>query len=78
MAPGMDDGMLVEVVDGGHDAFLEFLLGGDGDMAEDGAGELGEEALDKIEPRAILGCDGEREAAGGLSGEPRFCLPGDA
>jgi hypothetical protein len=46
----MDDGMLVEVVDGGHDAFLEFLLGGDGDMAEEGAGELGEEALDKIEP----------------------------
>ena len=46
----MDGGMLVDVVDSGHDAFLEFLLGGDEDMAEDGAGKLGEEAVDKIEP----------------------------
>lgn len=30
--PSVDDGMLVDVVDGGHDAVLELLLGGDADM----------------------------------------------
>ena len=31
---------------------LEFLFGGDADMAQHRAGELGEEAFDEIEPRA--------------------------
>ena len=41
----MDDGMAIDVVDTGHDALLELVLGGDADMAQDRAGELGEEAL---------------------------------
>ena len=36
----MDDGVSIEFVHGGHDAILEFLFGGDTDVAEDGAGEL--------------------------------------
>jgi hypothetical protein len=31
-------------------------------MAQDGAGELGEEALDKVEPGAVLGSESELEA----------------
>jgi len=50
----MDDGMTIEMVDGGHEAVLEFLLGSDADMAEHRAGELGEEAFDQIEPRAVF------------------------
>ena len=40
----MNDGILVEVVHGSHDAILEFLFGGDTDVAEDGAGELGKKS----------------------------------
>jgi len=69
--------MLVDVVHGGHDAVLELVFGGDADVAQDGAGELGEEALDEVEPRAVLGSEGELEAAGGLFGEPGFRLLGD-
>ena len=64
--------MLVDVVHGGHDAVLEFLFGSDADVAQDGAGELGEETLDEVEPRAVLGGEGELEAARGLFGEPAF------
>ena len=55
----MDDRVSIDVIDGGHDALLEFLFGGDADVAQDGAGELGEEALDQIEPGAVLGREGE-------------------
>jgi hypothetical protein len=41
-------------------------------MAQDRAGELGEEALDEVEPGAMLGREGELEAAGWSSGEPGF------
>ncbi len=77
VGPSVDDRVLVEVVHGSHDAVLEFLLGCDADVAQDGAGELREEALDQIEPGAVLGCEGEREAAGRSGGEPRFRLLGD-
>ena len=50
----MSDGILVEVVHGSHDAILEFLFGGDTDVAEDGAGELGKKALNEIEPGAVF------------------------
>jgi hypothetical protein len=40
---------LVEV-HGGHDAILEFLFGPDADVAQNGTGELGKEALDQVEP----------------------------
>ena len=69
--------MSIDLVDGSHDAILEFLFGSDADVAQDGAGELGEEALDEVEPRAVLGCERELEAAGRLIREPGLCLPGD-
>src|SRR5271166_5394368 len=70
----MDDGVSVELVDGGHDALLEFLFGCDSDVAQDGAGELGEETLDEIEPEAVLGREGEFESTGRLLGEPSLGL----
>jgi hypothetical protein len=51
----VNDGVLVEVIHGGHETILELLLGGDADVAQHGAGEFGKEALDEIEPRAVLG-----------------------
>jgi hypothetical protein len=42
----VNDGVLIEVVHGGHDAILEFLFGCDTDVAQDGASEFGKEALD--------------------------------
>ena len=58
----MDDGMAIEFIHGGDDAVLEFLSGCDADMAQHRAGELGEEALDEIEPGAVFGREGEFEA----------------
>src|ERR1700758_1172045 len=46
------------------------------DVAQDRAGELGEEALDEVEPGAVLGREGEREAARRLSGEPGLGFSG--
>ena len=51
----MDDGVAVEVINGGDDAVLEFLLGCDADMAQHRAGELGEETLDEISQEPCLG-----------------------
>ncbi len=45
----MDDEVAIEVIHGGHYAVLEFLFGCDADMAQHGAGELGEKAFDEIE-----------------------------
>ena len=73
----MDDGIAVEVINGGDDAVLEFLLGCDADMAQHRAGELGEETLDEIKPGAVLGREDEFEAAGGLLGEPSLGFLGD-
>jgi hypothetical protein len=46
-------------------------------MTQDRAGELGEEPLDEVEPGAVLGREGELEAAGRLSGEPGLGFSGD-
>ena len=46
-------------------------------MAQDRAGELGEEALDEVEPGAVLGREGELEAAGRSRGEPSSGFSGD-
>ena len=73
----MDDGVSIELVHGGDDALLEFLFRCDADVAQDGAGKLGKEALDEIEPGAVLGREGEFESAGGLLGEPSFGFLGD-
>ena len=69
--------MAIEFIHGIHDAVLEFLFGYPADVAQHRAGELGEEALDEIEPGAVLGREGELEAAGRLLGEPSFGLFGD-
>ena len=61
----------------GHDAVLEFLFGCDADVAQHGAGELGEEALDEIEPGAKFRREGEFEATDRLMGEPSLGLLGD-
>ena len=46
-------------------------------MAQDGASEFGKEALDKVEPGAVFGREGELEAVRRLIGKPRFGLLGD-
>jgi len=66
----MDDRVSIELVHCGDDALLEFLFRCDSHVAQDGAGKLGKEALDEIEPGAVLGHEGEFEAAGGLLAEP--------
>jgi hypothetical protein len=66
----VNDGIAVEIFHGGHEALLEFLFGCDADVAQDGAGEFGEEALNEIEPGAVLGGEGEFEPVRGLAGEP--------
>src|SRR5208337_3235746 len=67
----------IEVIHGGHDAVLELLFGCDADVAQDRAGELGEEALDEVEPGAVLGREDKFETADRLTGEPSLCLLGD-
>jgi hypothetical protein len=52
--PRVDDRVPIEVVHCSHDAILEFLFGCDTDVAQDGSRELGKEALDEVEPRAVL------------------------
>ena len=73
----MNDGIAIEFVHSSHDSILEFLFGYDADVAQHRAGELGEEALDEVEPGAVLGREGEFETALGLLGEPSFRLFGD-
>src|SRR5208337_1851207 len=77
VGPSVNDGMAIEVIHGGHDAVLELLFGCDADVAQDRAGELGEEALDEVEPGAVLGREDKFETADRLTGEPSLCLLGD-
>jgi hypothetical protein len=51
----VNDGIAVEIIYGGHEAILKFLFGYYADVAQEGAGEFGKEALDEIELRAVLG-----------------------
>jgi hypothetical protein len=46
-------------------------------VGQDRAGEFGEEALDEVEPGAVLGREGELEAAGRSRGEPSPSFFGD-
>ena len=73
----MNDGVAIEFIHGGHDAVLELLLGCDTDVTQDRAGELGEEALDEVEPGAVFGREGEFKATGWLGGEKRPGLLGN-
>ena len=73
----MNDGVLVEVVHGGHETILELLLGGDADVAQHRARQLRKETLDQVEPGAMFGGKSEFEAVRGLIGEPGSGLLGD-
>ena len=68
----MHDGLLVDVLYGGQDTLHKLLFGSDSDMSEHGARQLGEEALDEIEPGTMLGGERKFEAALGLGSEPGF------
>ena len=46
----MDDWLAIDVLDEGHQAFFEFVFGADADVAQHRTRQLGEEALDEIEP----------------------------
>ena len=76
LGPSVDDGVAVDVLDAGQMrsllAYFEFTL-----MCRSRAGELGEEALDEVEPGAMLGREGELEAASRACGRPRFSFPRD-
>jgi hypothetical protein len=50
----VNDGVLVEVFHGGHEPILEFLLGGNANVAQHRARKFGKEALDEVEPGAVL------------------------
>src|SRR6266478_4586550 len=77
VGPCVDDRILVEVVHGSHDAILEFLFGGDTDVANDGSGKLGKKALHEVEPGAVFWRESKFETADGLTGEPGSGLLGD-
>ena len=70
----MYDGMAIDILDTCHNALPEFLFRCHPDVAQDRTGELGEEALDEVEPGAMLGGEGELESATRSSGEPSFGL----
>jgi hypothetical protein len=46
----VNERVFIEVIDGGHQAVLEFLFGCDADVAQHRSGELGKEALDEVKP----------------------------
>ena len=73
----MNHGIAIDEFDSGHDAILEFLFGCDTDMAQDRTRELGEEALDEVEPRPVLGRECELKAAVRLGCEPGLGLSRD-
>src|SRR5579872_5186993 len=69
--------MAIDILDASHDALPEFVFRCHPDVTQDRAGELGEEALDEVEPGAVLGREGELESATRSSGEPSFGLSRD-
>lgn len=73
----MDDGVAIDVVEIGQNSGFELVLGPDADVAEHRARHLGEEALDQIEPGAVLGRAHEGEPVRGLGRDPSFGLFGD-
>ena len=46
----MNDRIAIKEVRGSHDAMPEFLFGRDPDVRQHGSCQLGEEALDEVEP----------------------------
>src|SRR3982074_3634017 len=58
----------------GHDALFQLVFRGHPDVTQDRASELGEESLDEVQPRTMLGREGEREASRWSSVEPGSCF----
>jgi hypothetical protein len=69
--------LAISVVDERHQALLEFVFRSNADMAEDRAGQLGKEALDQIEPRAMGRRESEGEAPRRLRRKPSRGLARD-
>src|SRR5882762_7641784 len=65
--PGVNDGLLIEVIHGGPDAILEFLFGCDTDMTQDGAGEFGEEASTRLSQEPCVGVKVNSKRCAGCS-----------
>ena len=70
----MDDGFVVEVFEVGQDSLFQFGLGCHPDMTEQRPRHLGEEAFDKIEPRAMLRREHKAEATLWLGRQPSLRL----
>src|SRR6476661_7271724 len=57
-----------------HNALFEFVFCGDPDVAQDRPREFGQEALDEIESRTMLGGEGKLEASRRSRVEPGSCF----
>jgi hypothetical protein len=73
----VNDWLAIDVADEGQQAFSEFVFGGDADVAQHRTRQLGEEALDEIEPRPMRRREREGKAANGLRGKPARGLARD-
>ena len=73
----MDHRVPVEVVNEFDDALFQFVFRGDADVTKDGARSFSKEALDKIEPGAVLGREHEPEAFVRSGLQPRLGFFGD-
>src|SRR5215813_1023826 len=73
----VNDRVAVQIIDELQDALFEFVFRADADVAEHGAGGFGEEALDEIEPGAVLGREHELKAPLGSRCQPSLGLPRD-
>ena len=66
----MDNWLAIEVVEIGDDPLLEFGFRSHPYATQDRARHFREEALDQVEPGAMLWCKHEAEAALALCGKP--------
>jgi hypothetical protein len=51
----VNDWIVVEVIDRGHEALLDLLFGGDTDVAQDGAGRLEKKPSTRLSQKPCLG-----------------------
>src|ERR1700739_273966 len=70
IGPGVDNGFATEVVEVRDDPLLEFSFRSHPDATQEGARHFREEALDQVEPGAMLWREHEAEAALALCGKP--------
>src|SRR6478752_3593202 len=70
VGPRVDNRLAIEVVEVRHDPLLEFGFRSHPNVTQDRARHLREQALDQVEPGAMLWREHEAEAALALSGKP--------